>query len=144
LLLAASADGFTRVGAGTLVMLGVIAAARYGVDVLAAALGVRRLGASSHAMAGAAIGTLLGLFLGLLGVIVGPFAGAVVGELTVHRNLARAGRCGRGGVDWIRDRNGREGRTAFSMVLCWPRCSCLTRRLSRQTIGRCERQVNYS
>jgi len=94
LLLTAWADGFTRVGAGTLVLLGVIAAASYGVDFVAAALGVKRLGASPRAMAGAAIGTLLGLFLGLPGLIVGPFAGAVVGELTVHRDLARAGRAG--------------------------------------------------
>ena len=94
LLLAAWADGFTRVGAGTLVLLGAIAAASYGVDFVAAALGVKRLGASPRAMVGAAIGTLLGLFLGLPGLIVGPFAGAVVGELTVHRDLARAGRAG--------------------------------------------------
>jgi hypothetical protein len=94
LLLAASADGFTRVGAGTLVLLGVIAAASYGVDFVAAALGVKRLGASPRAMAGAAMGTFLGLFLGLPGLIVGPFAGAVVGELTVHRDFARAGRAG--------------------------------------------------
>jgi uncharacterized protein len=94
LLLAAWADGFTRVGAATLVLLGVIAAASYGVDFVAAALGVRRLGASPRAMAGAAIGTVLGLFLGLPGLIVGPFAGAVVGELTLHRDLARASRAG--------------------------------------------------
>jgi uncharacterized protein YqgC (DUF456 family) len=94
LLLAAWADGFTRVGAGTLVLLGLIAVASYGVDFAAAALGVKRLGASPRAMAGAAIGTLLGLFLGLPGLIVGPFAGAVIGELTVQRDLARAGRAG--------------------------------------------------
>jgi uncharacterized protein YqgC (DUF456 family) len=94
LLLAAWADGFTRVGAGTLTLLGVIAAASYGVDFVAAALGAKRLGASPRAMAGAAIGTLFGLFLGLPGLIVGPFAGAVIGELTVDRNLARAGRAG--------------------------------------------------
>jgi uncharacterized protein YqgC (DUF456 family) len=94
LLLAAWADGFARVGAGTLTLLGVIAAASYGVDFIAGALGVKRLGASPRAMAGAAIGTVLGLFFGLPGLIVGPFAGAVVGELTVDRNLARAGRAG--------------------------------------------------
>jgi uncharacterized protein YqgC (DUF456 family) len=94
LLLAAWADGFTRVGAGTLAVLGVIAAASYGVDFVAAALGAKHLGASPRAMAGAAIGTLLGLFLGLPGLIVGPFAGAVIGELTVDRDLARAGRAG--------------------------------------------------
>jgi uncharacterized protein len=94
LLLAAWADGFTRVGAGTLTLVGVIAAASYGVDFVAAAFGVKRLGASSRAMTGAALGTLVGLFLGIPGLIVGPFVGAVLGELTVHRDFARAGRAG--------------------------------------------------
>ena len=94
LLLAAWADGFARVGVGTLVLIGVIAAASYGVDFVAAALGVKRLGASPRAMAGAALGTLLGLLFGLPGVIVGPFVGAVLGELSAHRDLARAGRAG--------------------------------------------------
>jgi uncharacterized protein len=94
LLLAAWADGFTRVGAGTLTVLGIIAAASYTVDFVGAALGAKRLGASPRAMTGAALGTLLGLFLGLPGLILGPFAGAVLGELTVHRDLRRAGRAG--------------------------------------------------
>jgi hypothetical protein len=94
LLLAAWANGFERVGAGTLVVLGILTAASYGIDVVAAALGAKRLGASRRAMAGAALGTLLGLFFGLPGVIVGPFVGAVIGELTVNRDLARAGRVG--------------------------------------------------
>jgi uncharacterized protein YqgC (DUF456 family) len=34
------------------------------------------------------------LFFGLPGLIVGPFAGAVIGELTSHRDLRRAGRAG--------------------------------------------------
>jgi uncharacterized protein len=94
LLLGAWADGFTRVGAGTLTLVGVIAAASYGVDFVAAAFGVKRLGASSRAMTGAALGTLFGLFLGIPGLIVGPFVGAVLGELTVHRDFGRAGRAG--------------------------------------------------
>jgi uncharacterized protein YqgC (DUF456 family) len=94
LVLAAWADGFTRVGVGTLVVLGAIAAGSYAVDFVAAAVGAQRLGASRRAMAGAAVGTLLGLFLGLPGLIIGPFLGAVVGELTVHRDLAQAGRAG--------------------------------------------------
>jgi uncharacterized protein YqgC (DUF456 family) len=94
LVLVAWADGFTRVGAGTLVLIGVIGAASYGVDFVAAALGTRRLGASPRAMAGAALGTIAGLFFGLPGVILGPFVGAVLGELSVHRDLARAGRAG--------------------------------------------------
>jgi uncharacterized protein len=94
LLLGAWADGFTRVGPTTLTILGVIAAASYAVDFVAAALGVKRLGASSRAMTGAALGTLVGLFLGIPGLIVGPFVGAVLGELTLHRDLGRAGRAG--------------------------------------------------
>ena len=94
LVLAAWADHFTRVGAWTLVAIGVLAAASYAVDFAAAALGARTLGASRRAMIGATLGTLAGLFFGLPGIIIGPFAGAVIGELTMHRDLGRAGRAG--------------------------------------------------
>ena len=94
LLLGAWADGFTRVGAGTLVVVGLLAAASYGIDFAAAALGAKRLGASRRAMAGAALGTLLGLMFGLPGLIVGPFLGALLGELTSNRDLIRASRMG--------------------------------------------------
>ncbi len=94
LLLAAWANEFTRVGGGTLMLLGTIAAASYGIDFVAAALGAKHLGASRRAMVGAALGTLFGLVFGLPGVIIGPFIGAVLGELTTNRNLARAGRAG--------------------------------------------------
>ena len=94
LILGAWADGFTRVGIPTLVVIGVLAAASYGVDFVASAMGVKRLGASSRAMVGAAMGTILGLFFGLIGVIIGPFLGAVIGELTLNRDLRRAGRAG--------------------------------------------------
>jgi uncharacterized protein YqgC (DUF456 family) len=94
LVLAAWADDFTKVGAGSLAVIGAVGAASYGVDFLAAAVGARRLGATPRAMAGAALGTIAGLFFGLPGLIVGPFVGAALGELTVHRDLARAGRAG--------------------------------------------------
>ena len=94
LLLAAWADGFARVGIVTLVVIGLIGAASYGVDFAAAAMGAKRLGASRRAMAGAAIRTVLGLFLGLPGLIIGPFVGAVAGELTAHRDWQRAGKAG--------------------------------------------------
>ena len=91
LLLGAWADGFMRVGVATVVVIGMLGVASYGIDFAAAALGVRRLGASRQAMAGAALGTLLGLFLGLPGLIVGPFIGAVLGELSVNHDWKRAG-----------------------------------------------------
>ncbi len=94
LVLAAWADNFTRVSGVTLAVIGAIGAASYGVDFVAAALGAKRLGASRRAMAGAALGTIAGLFFGLPGIILGPFVGAVIGEMTVHRDLARAGRAG--------------------------------------------------
>lgn len=94
LLLAAWADNFTRVGISTLVVIGVIGAASYGVDFVAAALGAQRLGACKRAMVGAGLGTLFGLFFGLPGVIVGPFIGAVAGELTLNKDWKQAGRSG--------------------------------------------------
>lgn len=94
LLLAAWAEGFTRVGMWPLIAIGVIGAGSYLVDFAATALGAKKLGASPRAMVGAALGTLLGLFLGLPGIIIGPFVGAVIGELTTHRDLVKAGRAG--------------------------------------------------
>ena len=93
LMLAAWADGFMRVGPITLVVIGLIGAATYGIDFLAAALGAQRLGAS-RAMIGAGLGTVLGLFIGLPGIILGPFVGAVVGELSVRGDWRQAGRAG--------------------------------------------------
>jgi uncharacterized protein YqgC (DUF456 family) len=94
LCLAAWAEGFTRVSIGTVVAIGILAAGSYGIDFVAAAAGVKRVGASRRAMVGATLGTLLGLFFGLPGVIVGPFVGAVIGEFSAHQQLARAGRVG--------------------------------------------------
>lgn len=94
LLLAAWTDGFTRVGVWTLVGLGVLTAVAHLVDLVSSALGVRRAGASGRAVAGAALGALAGLFIGLPGLVIGPFVGAVIAELTLHRDVARAGRAG--------------------------------------------------
>jgi uncharacterized protein YqgC (DUF456 family) len=94
LLIAASADGFTRVGPWMLTLIGLIGAASYAVDFVAAAFGANRAGASPRAVVGAALGTLLGLPLGLPGVIFGPLAGALVGEWSAHRDWRRAGRVG--------------------------------------------------
>jgi uncharacterized protein YqgC (DUF456 family) len=94
LLLAAWADGFVRVGAGTIIGLGILTVASYFVDFATMAFGMKRLGTTRRAMAGAAIGTMAGLFFGLPGLIIGPFAGAVLGELTAHRDVGRAGRAG--------------------------------------------------
>ena len=94
MLLVAWAENFTRVGVGTLILVGAIGLASYGVDFAAAALGTRRLGASGRPMSGAGLGPIAGLFFGIPGVILGAIVGAVLGELSAHRDLARAGKAG--------------------------------------------------
>ena len=94
LLVAASADGFRRVGVFTLILIGIIGILSYTVDFVAAALGAKHVGASKRAVVGAALGTLLGLPFGLPGVIFGPLVGAVLGEWSANRDMLRAGRVG--------------------------------------------------
>jgi uncharacterized protein YqgC (DUF456 family) len=94
LALAAWADGFHHVSGWTLGAIAVVAIASYGIDFVAAAVSTKKLGASKHAMAGAALGTLGGLFFGLPGLIAGPFVGAVIGELIATKDLRQAGRAG--------------------------------------------------
>jgi uncharacterized protein YqgC (DUF456 family) len=116
LLIAASADGFERVGMWSLVLIGIIGVVSYAVDFIAAALGARGAGASPRAVVGAALGTLLGLPFGLPGVIFGPLAGALVGEWSAHRDWRRAGRVGM--AAWIGFLIGTAVKVAlaFSMV----------------------------
>jgi uncharacterized protein YqgC (DUF456 family) len=94
LLLAAWADDFTRVGAVTLVLLGLLTLASFAIDFAATAMGAKRVGATRLAIVGAALGTLAGVFLGIPGLILGPFVGAVIGELLSHGEMQRATRAG--------------------------------------------------
>lgn len=116
LLLAAWANGFTAVGSGPLILIGVIAAVSYAVDLVAAAAGAQRIGSSRRAVVGAALGTLLGLFFGLPGVLFGPLAGALVAEWTVHRDVRRAGRAGLGAWIGFLVGTGVKIALAFSMI----------------------------
>src|SRR5207342_1663950 len=77
MLVAAWTDGFDRIGAGTLVVLGLVMLLALGADVLTSIYGAKRAGASKHAMWGAALGSLAGFFFGIPGLILGPFVGAV-------------------------------------------------------------------
>jgi len=115
LLLGAWADGFVHVGAGWLTLLGLMAALAYGVDFAAGAFGVNRVGASRRAVAGAVLGGLVGLFFGLPGLLLGPFVGAVIGEYTVQRDLARAGRAGAGA--WLGVVLGVAGKLAIVLAM---------------------------
>lgn len=99
LVVAASIDGFQKVGWITLVILGLLTAASYGIDLVATAQGTKRVGASKKAVVGAVLGSIVGLFFGIPGLLIGPFAGAVAGEWLVHRDLKKAGKAGVG--TWI-------------------------------------------
>jgi len=94
ILLAAWIDDFARIGAWTLVLIGVLMVLSLVCDYLAALLGARRLGASRQALLGAALGTLLGVFTGLWGLLFMPLVGAALGEYLVLRDLRRAGEVG--------------------------------------------------
>ena len=96
LFTAAWAEGFEYVGRWELATIGVLALLTYPVDLAAGAVGARRFGASGRAALGAALGAVAGIFFGLPGILLGPFVGAVIGELTVHRDLPQAGRAGFG------------------------------------------------
>lgn len=99
LLLAAWTEDFVHAGAWTVTTWILLTGLTFLVDFAATALGAKRLGASRRAAVGAALGTLLGMFFGPWGLILGPFLGAVIAELTVHRDVGRAGRAGVGA--WI-------------------------------------------
>lgn len=90
LLLAAWADGFRHVGGWTLGVLAILTVASIAIDLLATAMGARRVGASRLAVLGATLGTFAGLFAGFVGIFIGPFVGAVAGELVHRRRLAGA------------------------------------------------------
>jgi uncharacterized protein YqgC (DUF456 family) len=77
-----------------MVLLGVLTVTSYVVDIAMMTLGMKRLGTTRRAMAGAALGALAGLFFGLPGLIIGPFAGAMLGELTATANWRVSGRAG--------------------------------------------------
>lgn len=99
MLLAASIDGFRRIGWPTLVILGLLAVAALIADVVGGLIGAKRVGASRLALLGAAAGPLAGLFFGLAGALLGPFLGAAAGELVSKGRLLRAARVGLG--TWI-------------------------------------------
>lgn len=96
LFLAAWADGFQRIGWVTISVLAGMTVLALIADVLAATLGVKRVGASRWAIIGSVIGTIAGLLFGLIGIMLGPFVGAAAGEYYARRDVAQAGRVGFG------------------------------------------------
>jgi uncharacterized protein YqgC (DUF456 family) len=96
LVLAAWSTGFEPVGWGTIGVLAALTALSVLIDVLAAAAGAKKLGASPRAFWGATLGAIIGMFFGLPGILLGPFIGAVVAELSSGRGAQQAGRSGYG------------------------------------------------
>jgi hypothetical protein len=94
ILLGAWIDDFARISSWTVGVAAVLMVISVICDYAAAALGAKRVGASSQAVIGAAAGTLLGIFSGLWGLIFMPLVGAAVGEYLALRDLERAGRVG--------------------------------------------------
>lgn len=94
ILLAAWIDDFTRIGAWTVVILGVLAAVAFVIDYVASTVAAKRAGASKLGLMGAALGTVLGIFTGFIGLLFMPLVGAAIGEYMAQRDALRAGQIG--------------------------------------------------
>ena len=116
LLLAAWIDGFQKVGWLTLTMLFFLMLLTFAIELAAAGMGAKRVGASKLAVFGAAVGTIVGIFFSLPGLLLGPFFGAVLGEYLSRRNWEQAGKVGIG--TWVGLIVGTAGKLAviFAMV----------------------------
>jgi uncharacterized protein YqgC (DUF456 family) len=88
--LAASVDGYSLIGTGTVFLLGILAGIAVLVDFVAGILGARRVAASRTALWGAMIGTFAGIFFGLAGLLLGPFLGALIGEAAAGGTVRRS------------------------------------------------------
>ena len=94
LIVAAWIDDFREVGWIALSIIGTLLVLTFVVDLAAAALGAKRIGASARAVTGAAVGTVIGIFGGWIGILFGPLIGAVLGELSATSSVLRASRVG--------------------------------------------------
>src|ERR1700719_2946517 len=94
--LVAAVDGYKHLGLWWLIGIAAVGAIGVTLDLLAGALGAKRVGASRQAVWGALAGTLVGFFFGLPGILLGPFLGAVVGELAAGNIVQRSTHVGVG------------------------------------------------
>jgi uncharacterized protein YqgC (DUF456 family) len=88
--LIAGVDHYRHLGYGWLICIAAVGAVGLTIDLLAGALGVKRVGASKQAVLGALFGTIVGLCFGLPGLLFGPFLGAVLGELAAGSSVLRS------------------------------------------------------
>jgi uncharacterized protein YqgC (DUF456 family) len=94
--LIAGVDEYRHLGLWWLIGIGVVGAVGLALDLLAGALGAKRVGASKTAIWGALLGTAIGLFLGLPGLLLGPFFGALAGEYASSSSVLRSAHVGFG------------------------------------------------
>src|ERR1700730_12809845 len=88
--LLAHVDQYRHLGLWWLAGIALVGAVGLTIDLVAGALGAKRVGASPRAVWGALLGTLVGLFFGLPGLLLGPFVGAVLGELAAGSSILRS------------------------------------------------------
>ena len=88
--LIAGADRYRHLGFWWLLGIALVGVIGLTIDLLAGALGAKRVGASKQAIAGALAGTVVGVFFGLPGLLIGPFVGAVLGELAAGNSVQRS------------------------------------------------------
>lgn len=94
IILAAYAEGFTRISGLTVAVLGALALVAFVIDYVASAAAAKKAGASKLGLAGAALGTVLGIFTGFIGLLFMPLVGAAIGEYLNQRDALKAGRIG--------------------------------------------------
>ena len=94
--LIAWSDHFEHIGRWSLIGIAIVGSLGLAIDLVAGALGAKRVGAGRQALCGALLGTVVGLFFGIPGLLIGPFLGAVVGELSAGSSILRSAHVGVG------------------------------------------------
>jgi len=88
--LIAGVDRYRHLGVWWLLGIALVGLIGLTLDLLAGALGAKRVGASRQAVGVALAGTVIGVFFGLPGLLIGPFVGAVLGELGAGSSVLRS------------------------------------------------------
>ncbi len=94
--IAAATDGYRHLGMWWLLGIALVGALGMITDLIAGALGAKRVGASQLAVWGALVGTVVGMFFGIPGLAFGPFLGALAGELMAGNSVLRSTHVGVG------------------------------------------------
>ncbi|HEY2125049.1 MAG TPA: DUF456 family protein [Chthoniobacterales bacterium] len=103
------------VGWIVLLVLALLTAVSYALDLLSSYIGARHFGASRWGTFGALVGALVGLFFGLVGLFVGPVVGAITGEFIAGKRMVAAGRAGWG--SFLGNLAGIIGKLAIALIM---------------------------